>query len=218
MSSAVFGLGQRLRHHDAFAGGEPVGLDHDRRALRAQIGLGRRQRGEAFIGGGRDAVVAAQVLGEALGAFEPRGVLARAEGLDAGGFEIVDDAGAERRFRPDHDEIDGLVAAVRDHRGMVGNIERHADGLAGDAGIAGRAIELLGQRARRDLPGQRMFAAAGAKNEDVHGRMFIGSPTAADVGLAAGRAKDKGRGACFSACFHGDYSPGRCFPPHCGVI
>jgi hypothetical protein len=184
----------------------------------AQIGFGRRQRVEAFIGGGRDAVVAAQVLGEALGAFEPRGILARAEGFDAGGFEIIDDAGAERGFRPDHDEIDGLVAAIRDHAGVVGDIKRHAGRFAGDAGIAGGAIELLGQRARRDLPGQRMFAAAGAKNEDVHARMFIGSPTAADVGLAAGRAKDKGRGACFGPCFHGDYWPGRCFPPHCGVI
>ena len=26
-----FGLGEGLRHHDALAGGEPVGLDHDRR-------------------------------------------------------------------------------------------------------------------------------------------------------------------------------------------
>ena len=67
--------------------------------------------GEALIGGGRDAVRAAKILGEALRAFEPRRGAARAEGLDAGRFEIVDDAGAERRLRPDDDEIDGVRPA-----------------------------------------------------------------------------------------------------------
>ena len=38
-----FGLGQRLRDHDALAGGEPVGLDDDRRALLAHVGLRRRR-------------------------------------------------------------------------------------------------------------------------------------------------------------------------------
>ena len=33
-----FGFRQRLCHDDALAGGKPVGLDHDRRALRADIG------------------------------------------------------------------------------------------------------------------------------------------------------------------------------------
>ncbi len=37
----VFGFGEVLRHDHAFAGGKAVGLDHDRRAVRAQIGLGR---------------------------------------------------------------------------------------------------------------------------------------------------------------------------------
>ena len=108
MSSASSASARRLRHDHAFAGGKSIGLDHDRRAARAQIGLGRRDRSEAFIGGGRDAVVAGQILGEAFGAFEPRRGLARAERLDAGRFEIVDDAGAERRFGSDHDEIDVL--------------------------------------------------------------------------------------------------------------
>ena len=95
-----------LRHHHALAGRQAVGLDDDRRALRAHVGLGRRRGGEALVGGGRDAVRLAQVLGEALGAFELRRRLARAERLDAGGGEIVDDAGAERRLRADHHEVD----------------------------------------------------------------------------------------------------------------
>ena len=39
-----FGFGQRLRHHHALAGREPVGLDDDRRALLAHIVLGRARR------------------------------------------------------------------------------------------------------------------------------------------------------------------------------
>ena len=165
-----FGLGDGLGHHHAFAGGKPVGLDHDRRAFFAHVILGCACALEALISGGRNLVGLAQVLGEALGAFQPRRPFARTEGLDAGGFEIVDDAGAERHFRSDHDEIDLVCLAERDHRPVVGDIERHAFGLLRDAGIAGRAIELVGERARRHLPGQRMLASAGTEDEDVHGR------------------------------------------------
>ena len=77
-----------------------------------------------------------------------RAAFARAERLDAGGFQIVDDAGAQRHLGPDHDEVDLARLAERDHRRVVGEIERHAFGLARDAGIAGRAIELVGERAR----------------------------------------------------------------------
>ena len=52
------------------------------------------------------------------------------ERLDAGCFQIVDDAGAERRFRADHDQIDAVQPAERDHRGVVGEIERYTFGLA----------------------------------------------------------------------------------------
>ena len=174
-------LGDAFRHHHALAGGEPVGLDDDRRALRAHIVLRRRRRGEPLVGGGRDVVRPAQVLGEALGAFEAGGGLARAERLDAGGREIIDDAGAERRLRPDHDQIDRMRLAERDHRRVVGDVERHDLALLGDAGIAGRAIEPLGERARGDLPGERMLAPAGAEEEDVHE-----CATGPQAGMAAG--------------------------------
>ena len=82
-----FGFGDRLRDHHALAEREPVGLDDDRRALRAHVGLGGRGGGEALIGGGRDAVFPAQVLGEALRAFEPRRGLGRAEGAKARGLD-----------------------------------------------------------------------------------------------------------------------------------
>ena len=169
-----FGFGDCLRDDDAFAGGEPVGLHHDRRAFLAHIVFRGGGALESFVGGGRNLVGLAQVLGEALGAFQPRRPFGRAEGLDAGRFQIVDNAGAERRLRPDHDEVDLVRLGESDHRRMVGGIERHAFGLARDAGIAGRAIELVGERARRHFPGQRVLAPAGTEDEDVHGR--VGRP------------------------------------------
>ena len=81
--------------------------------------------------------------------------------------------GRERRLRPDHDELDRVRLAEGDHRGMVGDVERHAFGLARDAGIAGRAPELCHQRRGRDLPGQSVFAAAGTEQENVHGMSLM---------------------------------------------
>ena len=71
-------------------------------------------------------------------------------------------------FGADHDEIDLLVLGEGDHRRMVRDVERDAFRLLRDAGIAGRAIELVRERARRHLPGQRMLAAAGTEDQDVH--------------------------------------------------
>ncbi|MHC2435595.1 hypothetical protein ACVMB0_002970 [Bradyrhizobium sp. USDA 4451] len=51
---------------------------------------------------------------------------------------------------------------------MIGDIERDAFGLARDPGIARRAPQFLNQRRCGDLPRQRMFAAAGTEQKDVH--------------------------------------------------
>ena len=61
------------RDRHALAGGQAVGLDDDRRAAPADEGLGLGGIAEAAVGGGRDAVFGAEILGEALGAFERGG-------------------------------------------------------------------------------------------------------------------------------------------------
>ena len=107
-------------------------------------------------------------LGVALRALEPRRFARWPEDGDAGGGEIVDDAGDERRLRPDHDEVDSLLAAEGDDRRMIGDVERDELGAFRDAGIARRGVELPELRRLRELPGQRMLAPAGADEEDVH--------------------------------------------------
>ena len=103
-----FRLGHR--DHDALAGGKPVRLHDDRRALLADIGLCFLRIGKMLIGRGRDVVGAAQRLGEILRALQPSCRLGRAERLEAGGIEIVDHAGRDRRIRADHDEIDRIAS------------------------------------------------------------------------------------------------------------
>src|SRR5439155_19621990 len=55
-------------------------------------------------------------------------------------------------------------------RRVVRDVEGDALRLARDAGVAGRAEQPVGQRARRDLPGERVLAPARAEKEDVHAR------------------------------------------------
>jgi hypothetical protein len=54
---------------------------------------------------------------------------------------------------------------------VVGRIDVDQPGMLGYAGIAGRGEQLAEQRRLRELPGERMFAAARAKQQDIHGRL-----------------------------------------------
>jgi hypothetical protein len=51
---------------------------------------------------------------------------------------------------------------------MIGGIERHAFGLARDAGIAGGAPQFGEQRGSGNLPRESVFAAAGTEQENLH--------------------------------------------------
>jgi len=73
---------QRHCHDHALAGGKAIRLDHDRRALRADVGFCRLGIGEMLVGGGRNIVGAAQRLGEVFGAFELAGGPGRAKRLE----------------------------------------------------------------------------------------------------------------------------------------
>ena len=79
--------------------------------LRRHVGLGRRRIGEAGVGSGRNAGPRAEILGEALRAFELRRLPRRAEHLDALRFEIVGEARDQRRLRADDHEVDPVLPA-----------------------------------------------------------------------------------------------------------
>ena len=167
--AAIASLGG-LRHGDALAGGEAVGLDDHRRPLGADIVAGGAGAGEAAIGGRGDAGLGAEVLGEALRALEACRCAARPERRDAGGGEVVDQPRDQRRLRPDDDEVDVPRAAEGDHRAVVGDVEADQLGAFRDAGIARRGIEPGEPRRLRELPGKRMLPSARADEEDVHAK------------------------------------------------
>ena len=170
-----FRLGDAFRYHHALAGGEPVGLDDDRRAAGARIGLGFVGVAKALVGGGRYAGGAAQILGEALGTLKLRRGAARPESLDACGLQVVHNAGAKRGFRPNDNEIDAVRPTKRDDRGVIGQVERDAFRFLRDAGIAGGAEQTIRQRTGRHLPGERVLASTGAEKQNIH-LVSIGLP------------------------------------------
>ena len=82
------------------------------------------------------------------------------------GIQAVD----QRRFGADHDEADGMLRAEIDHRAMIGQRHVVASRMLGDSGVAGDRMQAIEARRLRELPGERMFAAPGPQQQDVHAR------------------------------------------------
>ena len=157
---SCFRLGHRRGDGHALAGGETVRLDDDRRADLAEVGHRLGKRVAAPVGGRRDAVAGAKILGEAFRPFEPRGCRGRAERTDAGRRQSIDEATDQRRLRPDDNEVDRLRAAGVDDGLVVVDVEREARRHLGDAGVAGRGEQATQQRARGERHRHGVFATA----------------------------------------------------------
>ncbi len=102
-------LGHGHRHDHALARGQPVGLDHDRRALARERSPLPCRVGKSRPGGGGRAAGVADLLGEGLRGLQPRRLLAGAEAQDAGLAQPVGDACGKRRLGTDDDEVDAVV-------------------------------------------------------------------------------------------------------------
>ena len=83
--------------------------------------------------------------------------------------EGVDDAGGERRLGPDDRERDRFLARERDEFGNRRRADVDERLLARRARVARRDVHARHARALRELPGERVLAAAAADDEDVHG-------------------------------------------------
>ena len=153
---------------DALASRKSVRLDYHREALQRAVGFRLGGIGETSVGGRRDVELAAQILGETLGAFELRRCTRWAEHLEAGCLQIVGDARNQRRLWPNHDEIDLEFFGKPNDRRMIGQIDRHALRDFSNAGVAGRTIQLAQQRTGTDRPCQRVLTPAGTENKHVH--------------------------------------------------
>ena len=93
-------------HDHPFAGGQPIGLDHDRGTLFLYIGNGRFDLGEIAVGPGGNLVAGQEVLGEGLGPLQLRGALAGAETAQPLGGEFIHNAGHQGGLGPDNRQAD----------------------------------------------------------------------------------------------------------------
>ena len=125
MSIAASASARCRGHDDALAGGEPVGLDHDRRAggrghrpwPAPRRGSGRRRRSGMPCVRHKSLVKPLEPSRRAAARLGPKALMpaaSRSSTMPA----------HQRRLGPDDDEIDAVVAAKRDHRRMVADIER----------------------------------------------------------------------------------------------
>lgn len=118
--------------------------------------------------GGRDRVAKHEFFGEKLRAFELGGGLLRAKDFEAARSEFVGYAAHQGQLRADDSEIGTqALREVRDCDG-VGHIYREAINFARNAAIARGAPNVRDRRALRELPDERMLAAATADNENPH--------------------------------------------------
>ena len=124
--------------------------------------------------GRRHVGVPQQVLAKDLAGFQLGGRARWAEGTQARVLKRIDDAGRQRRLGADDREVDLVLPGELDQPRHVGGGNGNVLGIDRRAGVAGRNEHALDARALGDLPRQRMFAAAVANNQNLHGCVLVG--------------------------------------------
>ncbi len=81
----------------------------------------------------------------------------------------VGDPGDQRRLRADDHQIDPEFHGQIGDRGAVHRVHLVQGRDGGDAGVPGRRVNLGHGRIQAQRPGQRVLAATGSDDEDLHG-------------------------------------------------
>jgi hypothetical protein len=115
-------------------------------------------------------VAAHEGLGEGLGALELRRGARGAEDAQAVRTEFIDHAGRERRLGADHGEADLVFLRPDAQRLHVGDGQVVEGTRQRRAAVARRDVNLAGLGRLAQLPGQCVFAATAADDENVHGQ------------------------------------------------
>ena len=110
-----------------------------------------------------------EVFAESLGAFQLRGGFGGAEDAQAVGAEVIDHAGGQGLLGANDREADFFGLRPFAQFEQIGDGHVFQLRRAGGAAVAGGHIDLLHFGRAGQPPGQRVFAAAGANNENFHG-------------------------------------------------
>ena len=156
---------------------QPVRLDHHpSRPRRGGQLAGKRQRRpegpEGLAARHADTGRRSHVAAERLAPFDPGRGADRPECGQAGFLQDVDDAGGERRLRPDHDQIHVFGGGQGQHRGWVrGGDPRHAPdlGLFADGVAPRRHYYSLHAGFAGQAPDQGVLASAAAEYQHPSG-------------------------------------------------
>ena len=92
---------------------------------------------------------------------------------ESGGAEGINNAGDEGDLGSDDGEVDLIFLGDGEVVGGCGAGEGKALGYFGDAGIARRGEDAGDGGALGEFPGEGVFAAAGADDEDIQGGMLL---------------------------------------------
>ena len=180
------GGGEIPGQDDALARCEPIGLDDDGGADLAQIRQGGFELAETGVGRRGDTVTLEKILGEGLGPLQLGRPLGGSEAGQSRRLEAVHQARHQGGLGTDDGEADGLGAGEGDQGIQVlgGDVEILDARFLGGTAIAGGDEDRLDPGRLGGLPGQGMFAATAADDQDIH----EGTPVRMTAsGLAAGR-------------------------------
>jgi hypothetical protein len=82
--------------------------------------------------------------------------------------KLVGHTGDKRRFRPDHDQVDLVLAAEREQPFAVFGSDRMALADLCDSGVPGCGVQFLALLALSELPGQGMLAPTRPRHQNLH--------------------------------------------------
>ena len=154
---------------DSFTEREPVRFQNDGKILRAlEICARFTVVIENFVLRRGYAVTHHKRFRKRFAAFYYSGVLSGAESLDAFGFEHVHKPRRQRIVGRDEYEINRVFFGVSDDFFEFRSLYRHDLRYLRYAGVAGRAVQLVHERAFLQFSAYRVLPSAGAYYENFH--------------------------------------------------
>jgi hypothetical protein len=194
----------RLRHEDALAARQAVGLEDDRisEPLDRAPGLvlGRANHGI----GRRDPVAPEKLLRKPLRRLDLSGETSRSEDRQLPLLEFVHDAEGKGQFGPDDRQVDVQLLGEIGNLDDVSGRDRQAIRDFRDAGIARSTEDLLDHGAAMERPAQGVLPPASADDEDFHCAALYRRPRPRTDCAVSGEA-----GACGATACGGASSPRR---------
>ncbi len=168
-----FSLRARIAHEDALTCRQPIGLDDDRLTKLPQIRHCCVVIRKYGCGRGRDALFDHKLLGERLGAFQPRCGLHRPKGAQSRNLERIHDSRRQRHFRPDHRQVNRALLREGNQLENILCRNRHIRQLSADRpAIARRDEYVRNLRRLPHLPRQRVLPSPRTDDQNTHSSSF----------------------------------------------